>query len=120
MMYARPHSSIIPGAFGVTTPRLKLSTRSSEVESAKGRASTGGGEGGLGGSRISSMDFSLLFDAAENGAGEAPVFEPMVMETVHEDPPPRPRASRTGSGTHHNQRAFESEDALDPMSVYLR
>ena len=118
VMYARSHSSIIPGAFGGSPPRLRLCMPPSDGERAKGTASNGAaGERSLG-SRVSSMDFNLLFDAFDNGAGDTDQMV-TVREEEYEEPP-RPRLKRAEPHRHVRRQVTEADDGMDPMSVHLR
>ena len=119
VMFARSHSSIIPGAFGGSPPRLRLYMPPSDGERAKDTASNGGaGERSLG-NRTVSMDFGLLFDTVDNGAGD-----PMetVREEYLEEPPSRPRLNRAEPKPRRQERyqMMDAEDAMDPMLVHLR
>lgn len=112
MYYGGSPNSIIPGAFGGSSPRVRLSTPPLDFRS---KEAAEGSSGVASVHKVSSMDFEMLFDG-----GASNEVEP--METVAEE-------------THHSRGAEDEEDeeeeqqrekkeeyphALDPVSVYVR
>lgn len=105
-------TSIIPGAFGGSPPRLRLSTPPLEVRRPD-PASNSDGQNPKAANfpTTASMDFDMLFGDLVDVEGVASdVPEVQVMETVAEE-----------KRLHHRDDDMDvQEDAMDPISIYVR
>lgn len=109
MYYGGSPNSIIPGAFGGSSPRVRLSTPPLDFRSKEAAKGTSGVASVH---KVSSMDFDLLF---EGGASNE--VEPMetVAEEMHHN-----RGAEDEEEEQQKEKKEEYAHALDPVSVYVR